>query len=257
MIMVPLYFLIESFLKNKILSGSLEPGQRLPTEQDMIAQYGVSRITIRSALSHLESEGLVVKRPAKGTFVAENIQVKKQLIYTGNLSRIIADGRKYKTLPVGIMRVKIGETRTPGDIRQFFDLKNEDDISRVQRVRRLDGIPICYLENFLRPEHGDRIDLDELSSKTMPEVLQSRLGFTFGRGELFIEAMPADPDIASFLDCSAFDTIIFSQIYYWFPGDKPLQLVHCYIRGDYFKYKVDIDVTDGGNVHPPGLIENV
>ena len=255
--MIPLYFLIESFLKNKILSGSLEPGQRLPTEQDMIAQYGVSRITIRSALSHLESEGLIVKRPAKGTFVAENIQVKKQLIYTGNLSRIIADGRKYKTLPLGIKRIKIGETRTPGNIRQFFDLKNEDDISRVQRVRRLDGIPICYLENFLRPEHGDRIDLDELSSKTMPEVLQSRLGFTFGRGELFIEAMPADPDIASFLDCSAFDTIIFSQIYYWFPGDKPLQLVHCYIRGDYFKYKVDIDVTDGGNIHTPEVIGDV
>jgi GntR family transcriptional regulator len=255
--MVPRYFLIESFLKNKILSGSLEPGQRLPTEQEMTAQFGFSRITIRSALSHLESEGLIVKRRAKGTFVAENIQMKKQLIYTGNLSRIIADGRKYESLPVGIKRIKIGETRTPGDIRQFFDLKNEDDISRVQRVRRLDGIPICYLENFLRPEHADRIDLDELSSKTMPEVLQGRLGFAFRRGELFIEATPADPDIASFLDCSAFDTVIFSQIYYWFSGDKALQLVHCYIRRDYFKYKVDIDVTDGGNVYPPEVIEDV
>jgi GntR family transcriptional regulator len=255
--MVPLYFLIESFLKNKILSGHLEPGQKLPTEQELMAQYGVSRITIRSALSHLESEGLVVKRPAKGTFVAENIPVRKQLIYSGNLSRIIADGRKYKTLPVGKTRIKISETRTPRDIRQFFDLNNEDDISRVQRVRRLDGIPICYLENFLRPEHGDRIDLDELSTKTMPEVLQSRLGFIFGKGELFIEAMPADPDIASFLDCSAFDTIIFSQICYWFPGSRPLQLVHCYIRGDYFKYKVDIDVTDGGNIHTPEVIGDI
>ena len=254
--MVPLYFLIESILKDKILSGHLEPGQKLPTEQEMIAQFGVSRITIRSALSHLESAGLVVKHPAKGTFVADNIPLKKQLIYTGNLSRIIADGRKYDTHPVGITRLKIGETRTPGDIRQFFDLKNEDEISRVQRVRHLDGIPICYLENFLRREHGEKIDLKELSAKTMPEVLRSRLGFTFGRGELFIEAMPADPDIASFLECHAFDTIIFSQIYYWFPGNKPLQLVHCYIRGDYFKYKVDIDVTDGGNVHPPGVISN-
>ncbi|MCX5818837.1 MAG: GntR family transcriptional regulator [Deltaproteobacteria bacterium] len=255
--MVPLYFLIESFLKNKILSGLFEPGQRLPTEQEMIAQFGVSRITIRSALSHLESEGLVVKRQAKGTFVAENIPVKKQWIYTGNLSRIIADGKKYKTLPVGIMRIKIGEARAPKDIRQFFDLKNEDDISRVQRVRFLDGIPISYVENFLCPEHGDKIDLDELSEKTMPEVLQRRLGFTFGRGELFIEAMPADPDIAAFLNCSAFATIIFSQVYYWFPGNKPLQLVHSYIRGDYFKYKVDIDVTNGGSVHPPGVIEDV
>jgi hypothetical protein len=52
-------------------------------------------------------------------------------------------------------------------------------------------------------------------------------------------------------------TIIFSQICYWFPGKKPRQLVHCYIRGDYFKYKVDIDVTDGGNIHPPEVIGDV
>jgi GntR family transcriptional regulator len=255
--MGPLHFLIASYLKDRILSGRLEPGQKLPTEQEMMTQFGVSRITIRNAESHLFTQGLVVKRPAKGTFVAEKIPVNKQLIYTGNLSRIILDGRKYETLPLAIRRMKVAETRAPGDIRNFYGLKGDDDISRAQRVRHLEGIPICYIENFLRPEHGDKIDPHELSSKTMPEILQRQLGCTFGRGELFIEAIPADPDIASFLHCQAFDTIIFCHIHYFFPGNKPLQLVHCYIRKDYFKYKVDIDVTDQGNIHPPEGLEDV
>ncbi|RIH88211.1 PLP-dependent aminotransferase family protein [Calidithermus roseus] len=49
----------------------LEPGSRLPTVRELVAQYGVSPVTVNKALSQLTQQGLVVVRPGSGTYVAE------------------------------------------------------------------------------------------------------------------------------------------------------------------------------------------
>jgi len=50
---IPLYSRVESVIRNKILNGQLESGKKLPSEQELAAQFGISKITIRTALSHL------------------------------------------------------------------------------------------------------------------------------------------------------------------------------------------------------------
>jgi GntR family transcriptional repressor for pyruvate dehydrogenase complex len=59
-------------LSNEIRSGGYEPGDRLPTEQELIVRFGVSRTVIREAFASLKAEGLVVTRQGSGAFVAEN-----------------------------------------------------------------------------------------------------------------------------------------------------------------------------------------
>lgn len=59
-------------LSNEIRSGGYEPGHRLPTEQELIVRFGVSRTVIREAFASLKAEGLVVTRQGSGAFVAEN-----------------------------------------------------------------------------------------------------------------------------------------------------------------------------------------
>lgn len=57
-----------------ITSGKLQPGSRLPTEQEMIAATGVSRTVVREAVAALRAERLVVTRQGVGAFVAENVR---------------------------------------------------------------------------------------------------------------------------------------------------------------------------------------
>ena len=59
-------------LTHDILSGRLKAGERLPTEQRMMAAFGVSRTVVREAAAALKSEGLVVSRRGSGAFVAED-----------------------------------------------------------------------------------------------------------------------------------------------------------------------------------------
>jgi len=239
--MIPLYFRVESFLKNRILSGQLEPASKLPTEDELIHHFGVSRITIRNALSHLEKEGLIVRHRSKGSFVSEKIPMKKQFIFTSEVRDLISDAKKYQTKPLSIHTEKVGNTKVPKVINEFFTLTNEDEICSIKRIRQSNNIPIYYIENFMASDVARHLTLKDLAEKPLLEILKKRIGLTIGRGEMYIEAIPADSDIASIIQCETFDPLFFVQIFYWFPNGDPFEVVNRYVRADYFKYRVELD----------------
>ncbi len=63
-------------IRADIGSGKLRPGDRLPTEQDMIASLGVSRTVVREAVAALRAEGLVITRQGVGAFVADDMRLR-------------------------------------------------------------------------------------------------------------------------------------------------------------------------------------
>ena len=79
----PKYQDIADRLRAQINSGGLAPGQRLPSEPDLAAEYGASRNTVRLALALLINQGLVISRQGLGTFVVEQTRP-----FTALLSRI-------------------------------------------------------------------------------------------------------------------------------------------------------------------------
>jgi GntR family transcriptional regulator, transcriptional repressor for pyruvate dehydrogenase complex len=63
---------ISDALVARIAAGRMAPGSRLPTEQELCVEFGVSRTVVREAISRLKSEGLVETRQGAGAFVAQN-----------------------------------------------------------------------------------------------------------------------------------------------------------------------------------------
>lgn len=66
----PKYAQVADVLRADIAAGILSVGDMIPTEAELGSRHGVSRITVRSALQHLEVEGLISREQGKGTFVA-------------------------------------------------------------------------------------------------------------------------------------------------------------------------------------------
>ncbi|MEU3457854.1 GntR family transcriptional regulator [Micromonospora sp. NPDC006766] len=60
---------LADLLRNRITSGDLAPGASLPSELRLAQEYGLSRTSVRQAISLLRSEGLVIVQPPRGTFV--------------------------------------------------------------------------------------------------------------------------------------------------------------------------------------------
>ncbi len=72
---IPLYKQIVRVLSDSIANGTYRPGDKLPTEAELIEQFGVSRITVRSAIKEMEDAGLVERARGKGTFVSSDTQM--------------------------------------------------------------------------------------------------------------------------------------------------------------------------------------
>ena len=231
-------------MRNKILSEQYEPGRKLLSENSLAEHYGVSRITIRESLSHLEREGLISRSRGKGTFVSEEIQVKKHTVYT-SLRDIVSTTRKSQIKPLGIQTVKVGQTSIARDIKNFFGLSNEDPIAQIHRVLMHDGDPVHLFENFMSVELASHVTLDDIvEKKAIIRILQDNIGLKIGRGEMYFEAMQADPEVAGILDCQVFDPFIRLQLYLYFPNGDPFEIVNYFMRAEDFKFRIPIDTAD-------------
>lgn len=67
----PLSTVLAESLSGKIRSGALKPGEQLPTEAELCAEYDVSRTVVREAVARLRSDGLVVPQQGRGMFVSD------------------------------------------------------------------------------------------------------------------------------------------------------------------------------------------
>lgn len=245
---VPLYSRVESLIRDKILSGRLEPGEKLPSEDELTRQFRVSRITIRNALSHLQNQGLIVRNHGRGTFVAENIPVKKQFVLTGGVHDILLDAQKYNVKVLGLENITVSQARYPRDVTTFLNTSMKDPIILVRRVRLMKTTPLYFLENFLPQHYGQYLSEAELAQKPLLKILKEKIGLAVGRGEMFIEAVPADPDLAKILEAQIFEPLILFTVHYWLASGEPLEVVNCFMRPDYFKYKVEIDAKGFDNL---------
>jgi len=70
---IPYYYQIMKILRRRIEQGELTPGEKLPTEMDLAKSFGVSRVTLRQALSILEADGLLDRERGHGTFISKTL----------------------------------------------------------------------------------------------------------------------------------------------------------------------------------------
>lgn len=238
---LPLYSRVESTIRNRIMNRQLMPGDMLPKEQDLASLFNVSQITIRTALAHLKEEGLIVRNRAKGTFVAENIPEKTHhFLDMNDVYSLVRDASNYQVKTAAVQQTAVNSTRYPQDVMSFFGITIDDPIAVIRRVRMVEGRPVVLLENHMSADIAKNLDNKTLMNKSLLQALKERIGLFVGRGEFYVEAIPAEPDIAEFLEMALLEPIISIKVYFWFPDEKPFEIVNCFTRADYFKYKGSI-----------------
>lgn len=68
---IPVYYQLAKIMEKEIYEGRLKPGETLPPEHELAEKYGISRMTVRRAISELINAGMVYAQKGKGTFVAK------------------------------------------------------------------------------------------------------------------------------------------------------------------------------------------
>jgi GntR family transcriptional regulator len=139
---------IAADLRARIDSGELGPGQRLPAERDMARRLGVSRMTVRQALSSLADRGLVQRGVGQGTFVSGAGKVDHELGEAAGLTEVVAR----HGLVAGARVLEARERPAADDVASALGLDPGEGVYRVRRLRSAGGRPIVIEDSWLPVE---------------------------------------------------------------------------------------------------------
>ena len=133
-------------LEGAITTGLHHPGERLPTEAELSASFGVNRHTVRRAMEELETRGLVRVEQGRGSFVAEDV-LDYPLGPRTRFSEII---RAQNREPAGRI-LEVAEIPAEGRVAELLGLRRGATVVRAERLASADGRPVV-----LGAHHFDR-----------------------------------------------------------------------------------------------------
>lgn len=236
---IPLYYQLENVLREKIASGKFEAGERLPTESELIEQYGVSRITVRQALQALTDEGLIERQQGRGTFVANRKSRKKRfsgtIHLTGSLDELIEMGMETPVKVLEMNRVEADQHEA-----ELLEIKIGTPIYRLKRLRLNEGKPFGLIINYLPDEIGSALTMAELSSGALLHTMETKLGYRLDNAIQEIHAELADPYVAKLLDVRVGTALLGIERTVYTDENKPVEYVHTLYRSDLYGYSVKL-----------------
>jgi GntR family transcriptional regulator len=140
---VPLYLQIRNLLRERIRLGEWGADEPMPTEEDLVAHFGVSRTTVRQAMSDLVNEGLVVRRPGRGTFARQPLMVLRMQQWHSLTKDIAQRGLAPSKKILCVERLKAG-AKIADRAKELV----EGEMLHIQSIRYADDIPIIVLDQY-------------------------------------------------------------------------------------------------------------
>lgn len=189
----PRYSEIEDILREEIQSGLHKLGSRLPTEHELCERFGVSRFTVRQALSRLREAGILDARPGIGTIVVSSAD-RVTFVYTlSSMEELLQYPAETDREPLSVERIEATPEQavmlrcSPG--HRWVRLK-------AMRVARPSSAPIAFLDAYLLPKFADVADLPNPAGTSVVRQIEQRYGHRAAHAQVEIFLSRIDPQLA-------------------------------------------------------------
>lgn len=222
---------IEADLRARILRNQLPPGSKLPSEAELEAHFGVSRITVRQALAELRAGGLIQKINGKGSFVTRAGDAPSLGPLTGFYEHMRAKGRKAHGRILSSRRV--GATAATG---AALRVARGAPLMAVKMLRLVDKRPLAVGTAWGEVSLMQALLREDVESNDMLTLLESPLGHRLACTHVESSAVRAGKS-ASQLELQADDPVLHMRFVPHDVGGKPLLYAEMLFRGDAFSYK--------------------
>jgi GntR family transcriptional regulator len=233
---LPAYYLIERELEKLI--SSLKPKDRLPTEEELMKKYSVSRTTVRTALNNLEKRGLIVRKAGKGTFVAQPKPIQYPNFIKGFTHEMQSLGYRASSKVIEKKIVKADE-----ELKEIFQLDESSDVLLLARVRYMENIAIAYQEAYINISLDKKleklVDIDFNGKISLYQTLED-LGYPpdHGEEEMKVEKIPRF--ISKLLQCPQDLCSISRTRKTYLKDNRPIEFVRSHYRGDIYVFKFSL-----------------
>jgi GntR family transcriptional regulator len=177
---IPLFYQLFVALRDAILSGVYQPGDKLPSESELCAGYGISRTTVRYAIDRLVSDGYVHRRHGKGTFVVRP-SPKMRLLLDPSWARAM---RTRGIVPE--VRTLMTQRVQPKPLVRDLLSTSSESVFHIRNLVLGNGEPWIVSEQYIDTALG--LTESDLTDTILADVLSEKMGIRISESVcLFLE----------------------------------------------------------------------
>jgi GntR family transcriptional regulator len=236
---VPKYHQLKQILREKIDSGEWMPGELLPSENELCAQYKVSRTTVRQTMAALVAEGLVTREQGRGTFVARPKLVQGLMGFYSFTEEISKMGLRPRSDVLKLGTCPAGKT-----VAKRLAVAEGEEVVFLTRLRLASEEPIMFETSYLPHRLCPGLAEKDLSSRPLYTVLREDYGFELSRAREEFQPALADDYEARWLRIDPGSPVLLLERVAFMAvegeGDRPLEFCRSVVRGDRCRFYVEL-----------------
>lgn len=222
-------------LRDRILSGAVGFGTKLPNEIELADYHGVSRVTVRRALGELARERLIERRRSAGTRVTYR---PSPAPITADISGVLANladmGRR-----TAVKLLSFDYVPAEGMVAQMLGVVSDELLQRSVRIRSVDGLPFSYLTTHVPENVSVTFTRQELASRPLLELLE-RAGVKVEHARQRISAVLATPNVAEALGLHTGSPLIELVRVVYDQAGRGVEHLHALYRPDRYAFEIDL-----------------
>ena len=237
---LPKYHQVYLVLREQLAEGRFRDG--LPPELRLVQQFGVARATVRKALERLASEGLIDRRPGRGTHPrppAEPAPAPASGSMAGLLENIV-----HASLQTRVTVLSCDTVVAPPAVAQRLALQARARVQKAVRVRATQLGPLSHITTWVPHELARGFGKRELAREPILLLLE-RAGVRIGRATQSISACPADASVASRLGVAKGTALLAVERLVYDSDDRPVQWLQGLYRPDRYQYEMQLSRVGG------------
>jgi len=200
---IPRHKRLYEILRKHISKGIYREGDLLPSENELCQLYGMTRPTVRQALSTLANDGYIRKHQGKGSIV-HHLPREIGILSVSGTTSAVGD----RNLQTDII-IKPVLVPWPGDFMfPLSEIEKESGCIYMERLRLLDGVPIFYDISYIANLNLPRITSRQFENRSLFKILRENYHIEIKGGEQRIKAIPASLKISKFLDITRDEPVL-------------------------------------------------
>lgn len=238
---IPAYYQIAVHLRARILGREWQSGERIPPEETLAVEYGVSRVTMRQALAELVKDGLLARHQGRGTFVTD---VPQPLVHNLTLPILFAGKLRqlgYK-LQHTVLESAVFETPLP-QVVEHLKISSSQPVAFLERRLTINDQPVAINRSWFSEALCPGIASQPLLDNSLSGTLAQRYSFVPVRSENWIEAARATESEAQQLEIERATPLLILTTTSFLAGGIPLEYSVTSWLGDNIRFHFDTDFS--------------
>ncbi len=231
---VPIYYQLKTMIQECISSGEYPVGMCLPSEREFCEQYGISRMTVRQAISELVNEGLLRRERGKGTYVARpKIEQGLQALTS------FTEDMKRRNMRPGTRLIHMSTYPATGHLARQLGVADGVEVYEIARLRLADDEPMAIETAYVPVGNLPYLREDVVATGSLYEVMRER-GIAIAYAEQTLEAALAKPAEAAKLNIKNKGPVLLIERTTYSTDGRVIEFVKSVYKGDRYKFAIHL-----------------